>query len=81
MFSDAQIPLYPMPPLYPMLPLYRMIGDFVGVSALDALDPCRDRFRIGTDVISTLPVGPLEGHVTIELAIDLAVSANDPAPR
>ncbi|CAH2401214.1 hypothetical protein [Mesorhizobium ventifaucium] len=65
MFSDAQIPLY------------LMTGDLVGVSALDALDPCRARLRTGTDVISTLPVGPLEGHVTI----DLTVSANGPAPR
>ena len=75
MFSDAQISLFPMFPLYPM------IGDFVGVSGLYALDPCRERLRIGTDDILTLPVGPLESHVTIDLTIDLAVSANGPAPR
>ena len=32
MFSDPQISLFPMFPLYPM------IGDFVGVSGLDALE-------------------------------------------
>jgi hypothetical protein len=50
MFSGAQISLYPM------------TGDFVGVimSALDALDPYRDRLRIETDDISTLLVGPPE---------------------
>ncbi|MGX9176384.1 hypothetical protein [Mesorhizobium sp. BHbdii] len=63
MFSDVQIAVYPR------------TGDFVRVeiSALDALDPCRDRLRMGTGDISTLPVG----HVTIELT----VSANSPAPR
>ncbi|MGX9574914.1 hypothetical protein [Mesorhizobium sp. f-mel] len=67
MFSDVQISLYPR------------TGDFVGVdiSALDALDPCRDQLRMGTGDISTLPVGRLQGHVTTELT----VSANSPAPR
>ncbi|RWD52078.1 MAG: hypothetical protein EOS25_15260 [Mesorhizobium sp.] len=67
MFSDVQISLYPR------------TGDFVGVdiSALDALDPCRDRLRMGTGDISMLPVGRLQGHITIELT----VSANSPAPR
>lgn len=48
MFSGAQISLYPM------------TGDFVAVimSALDALNPYRDRLRIETDDISTLLVGP-----------------------
>ena len=50
MFSGAQISLYPM------------TDDFVGVimSALNALDPYRDRLRIETDDISTLLVGPPE---------------------
>lgn len=50
MFSGAQISLYPM------------TGDFVGVimSALNALDPYRDRLRIETDDLSTLLVGPPE---------------------
>lgn len=48
MFSGAQISLYPM------------TGDFVPVilGALKALDPYRDRFRIETDDLSTLLVGP-----------------------
>lgn len=67
MFSEAQISLSPT------------TGDFVDVviSALDALDPCRDRLRMGTDDISTLPVGPLQGHVTLELT----VSASSPTLR
>ena len=48
MFSGAQISLYPM------------TDDFVAVilGALGALDPYRDRFRIETDDLSTLLVGP-----------------------
>ncbi|MEI8702130.1 YkoF family thiamine/hydroxymethylpyrimidine-binding protein [Mesorhizobium sp. ISC15] len=50
MFSGAQISLYPM------------CDDFVGVilGALSALDPYRPNFRIETDDISTLIVGPPE---------------------
>lgn len=50
MFSGAQISLYPM------------TGDFVAVivGALSALDPYRERFRIETDDLSTLLVGPPE---------------------
>ncbi|KAB0682798.1 YkoF family thiamine/hydroxymethylpyrimidine-binding protein [Aureimonas leprariae] len=48
MFSGAQVSLYPM------------TDDFVSVilGALRALDPYRDRFRIETDDLSTLVVGP-----------------------
>ncbi|MFD2239141.1 YkoF family thiamine/hydroxymethylpyrimidine-binding protein [Aureimonas populi] len=48
MFSGAQMSLYPM------------TDDFVPVilGALSALDPYRDRFRIETDDLSTLLVGP-----------------------
>jgi uncharacterized protein YqgV (UPF0045/DUF77 family) len=50
MFSGAQISLYPM------------TDDFVAVilGALGALDPYRPRFRIETDDLSTLLVGPPE---------------------
>lgn len=50
MFSGAQLSLYPM------------TDDFVGVilGALGALDPYRERFRIETDDLSTLVVGPPE---------------------
>ena len=50
MFSGAQISLYPM------------TDDFVAfiLSALGALDPYRPRFRIETDDLSTLLVGPPE---------------------
>lgn len=50
MFSGAQISLYPM------------CDDFVAVilGALSALDPYRERFRIETDDVSTLIVGPPE---------------------
>ena len=50
MFSGAQISLYPM------------CDDFVAVilGAISALDPYRDRFRIETDDVSTLIVGPPE---------------------
>ncbi|MBE7182876.1 MAG: HMP/thiamine-binding protein [Methylobacterium mesophilicum] len=50
MFSGAQISLYPM------------TDRFVSVitDALSALDPYRDRFRIETDDLSTLLVGPPE---------------------
>ena len=48
MFSGAQVSLYPM------------TDDFVGVilGAIGALDPYRPNFRIETDDISTLLVGP-----------------------
>lgn len=48
MFSGAQISLYPMS------------DDFVGIilTAIDALEPYRPNFRIETDDISTLIVGP-----------------------
>ncbi|MCO5162333.1 MAG: Ykof family thiamine-binding protein [Mesorhizobium sp.] len=48
MFSGAQISLYPMS------------DDFVGIilGALHALDPYRSDFRIETDDVSTLIVGP-----------------------
>ncbi len=48
MFSGAQIALYPM------------ADDFVRIilGSLSALDPYRDRFRIETDDLSTLLVGP-----------------------
>ena len=50
MFSGAQISLYPMS------------DDFVAVilEAIGALDPYRPRFRIETDDLSTLIVGPPE---------------------
>lgn len=50
MFSGAQISLYPM------------TDDFVGVilKAIKALDPYRLNFRIETDDVSTLIVGPPE---------------------
>src|SRR3954453_13547156 len=48
MFSGAQVSLYPM------------TDNFVGVilSSLGALDPYRSSFRIETDDVSTLLVGP-----------------------
>jgi energy-coupling factor transport system substrate-specific component len=50
MFSGAQVSLYPM------------ADDFVRIilGSLSALDPYRDRFRIETDDVSTLLVGPPE---------------------
>ncbi|GAA4523105.1 YkoF family thiamine/hydroxymethylpyrimidine-binding protein [Chelativorans composti] len=50
MFSGAQISLYPMS------------DDFVGIilGAVKALDPYRENFRIETDDLSTLLVGPPE---------------------
>jgi energy-coupling factor transport system substrate-specific component len=50
MFSGAQISLYPM------------CDDFVGVilKAISAMDPYRPNFRIETDDISTLIVGPTD---------------------
>lgn len=50
MFSGAQLSLYPM------------TDDFVSVilGSLRALDPYRDRFRIETDDLSTLLVGPAD---------------------
>lgn len=50
MFSGAQISLYPM------------TDDFVGIilTAIEALEPYRPNFRIETDDVSTLIVGPPE---------------------
>jgi uncharacterized protein YqgV (UPF0045/DUF77 family) len=50
MFSGAQLSLYPM------------TGDFIGIilGAIKALDPYRPHFRIETDDVSTLIVGPPE---------------------
>ncbi|WP_188721665.1 YkoF family thiamine/hydroxymethylpyrimidine-binding protein [Nitratireductor aestuarii] len=50
MFSGAQVSLYPMS------------DDFVGIilGAIKALDPYRPNFRIETDDVSTLLVGPPE---------------------
>src|SRR5690606_41354611 len=50
MFSGAQVSLYPMS------------DDFVGIilNAVKALDPYRENFRIETDDVSTLLVGPPE---------------------
>jgi len=50
MFSGAQISLYPMS------------DDFIGIilGAIKALDPYRPHFRIETDDVSTLIVGPPE---------------------
>lgn len=50
MFSGAQVALYPM------------TDDFIRVilGSLSALDPYRERFRIETDDLSTLLVGPPE---------------------
>lgn len=64
MFSGAQVSLYPM------------TDDFVDVilSSLSAVDPYRDRFRIETDDISTLFVGPPED--LFPLMRDLHVSAS-----
>jgi hypothetical protein len=63
MFAVSQVSLYPM------------TDGFVGVilSALDALDPWRDRLRIETDDISTLIVGPPE--VLFPALRDLYVAA------
>ena len=48
MFSGAQLSLYPMS------------DDFVGIilGAIEALEPYRPQFRIETDDVSTLIVGP-----------------------
>src|SRR5262245_5280645 len=50
MFSGAQLSLYPMS------------DDFIGIirGAIKALDPYRPHFRIETDDVSTLIVGPPE---------------------
>ena len=64
MFSGAQVALYPM------------ADDFVRVilGSLSALDPYRDRFRIETDDLSTLLVGPPE--VLFPAMRDLHVAAS-----
>src|SRR3954464_5076263 len=66
MFSGAQISLYPM------------TDDFVRVilGALGALDPYRPAFRIETDDISTLLVGPPDR--LFPAIRDLFVSAASP---
>lgn len=50
MFSGAQVSLYPMTDAF--VPVI--------LGAIQALDPYRDRFRIETDEVSTLLVGPPE---------------------
>ncbi|MBS9722202.1 HMP/thiamine-binding protein [Tianweitania sp. BSSL-BM11] len=66
MFSGAQLSLYPM------------TDDFVSVilSSLSALDPYRDRFRIETDDISTLLVGPPEELFPAMRDLHVAASRN-----
>jgi len=66
MFSGAQISLYPM------------CDDFVAVilGALHALDPYRDRFRIETDDVSTLIVGPPEDLFPAMRDLFVAASAS-----
>jgi energy-coupling factor transport system substrate-specific component len=66
MFSGAQISLYPM------------ADDFVSIilSSLSALDPYRERFRIETDDISTLIVGPPEDLFPAMRDLHVAASRN-----
>ncbi|WP_312796343.1 YkoF family thiamine/hydroxymethylpyrimidine-binding protein [Tianweitania sp.] len=66
MFSGAQISLYPM------------ADDFVRIilGSLSALDPYRDRFRIETDDISTLLVGPPEELFPAMRDLHVAASRN-----
>lgn len=67
MFSGAQVALYPM------------ADDFVRIilGSLSALDPYRDRFRIETDDISTLMVGPAEALFPAMRDLHVAASRND----
>ena len=66
MFSGVQVSLYPM------------TDDFVGVilGALGALDPYRPDFRIETDDISTLIVGPPEQLFPAMRDLHVAASRN-----
>ncbi len=66
MFSGAQISLYPM------------ADDFVAIilGSLSALDPYRERFRIETDDISTLLVGPPEELFPAMRDLHVAASRN-----
>lgn len=67
MFSGAQISLYPM------------ADDFVRIilASLSALDPYRERFRIETDDLSTLLVGPPEELFPAMRDLHVAASRND----
>lgn len=66
MFSGAQVSLYPM------------ADDFVSVilGSLSALDPYRERFRIETDDLSTLLVGPPEDLFPAMRDLHIAASRN-----
>lgn len=66
MFSGAQISLYPM------------ADDFVSIilGSLSALDPYRERFRIETDDLSTLLVGPPEELFPAMRDLHVAASRN-----
>lgn len=66
MFSGAQISLYPM------------ADDFVGIimGSLSALDPYRERFRIETDDLSTLIVGPPQEIFPAMRDLHVAASRN-----
>lgn len=66
MFSGAQVSLYPM------------ADDFVRIilGSLSALDPYRERFRIETDDISTLLVGPPEQLFPAMRDLHVAASRN-----
>ncbi|MBP0438250.1 YkoF family thiamine/hydroxymethylpyrimidine-binding protein [Tianweitania sediminis] len=67
MFSGAQISLYPM------------ADDFVRIilGSLSALDPYRSRFRIETDDLSTLLVGPPEELFPAMRDLHVAASRNN----
>ena len=67
MFSGAQVSLYPM------------ADDFVRIilGSLSALDPYRERFRIETDDISTLLVGPPEELFPALRDLHVAASRNN----
>ena len=67
MFSGAQVSLYPM------------ADDFVRIilGSLSALDPYRERFRIETDDISTLLVGPPEELFPALRDLHVAASGNN----
>ncbi|KAH8175545.1 YKOF-related family protein [Sarocladium implicatum] len=67
MFPGAQISLYPM------------ADDFVSIilGSLSALDPYRERFRIETDDISTLLVGPSDEIFPAMRDLHVAASRNN----
>lgn len=67
MFSGAQISLYPM------------ADDFVSIilGSLSALDPYRERFRIETDDLSTLIVGPPDEIFPAMRDLHVAASRNN----